>query len=333
MEESKTLELAIAQLERQFGTGAVMKLGSSNIESWPSISTGAPTLDKILGIGGLPRGRVVEIYGPESSGKSTIALSAVAQAQSQGIRCAYVDAEHALDPVYMSALGVDLDELLLAQPDYGEQALEIVDKLIKTGEVGMIVIDSVAALVPKAELEGDMEANQMGLQARMMSKALRKITALANEHKTLVIFINQLRMKIGIMFGNPETTPGGRALPYAASVRIDIRKKEDIKDKAGESIGIKVKAKVIKNKMAPPLKVTEFDIYYGKGVDMYGSLLDLGFMSGLFSQKGAWIYYKGEMFSQGRENAINKLKEDESLYDSILQQVNSPEKKDEEPQA
>lgn len=332
MEESKTLELAIAQLERQFGTGAVMKLGSSNIESWPSISTGAPTLDKILGIGGLPRGRVVEIYGPESSGKSTIALSAVAQAQSQGIRCAYVDAEHALDPVYMSALGVDLDELLLAQPDYGEQALEIVDKLIKTGEVGMIVIDSVAALVPKAELEGDMEANQMGLQARMMSKALRKITALANEHKTLVIFINQLRMKIGIMFGNPETTPGGRALPYAASVRIDIRKKEDIKDKAGESIGIKVKAKVIKNKMAPPLKVTEFDIYYGKGVDMYGSLLDLGFMSGLFSQKGAWIYYKGEMFSQGRENAINKLKEDESLYDSILQQVNSPEKKDEEPQ-
>jgi len=333
MEESKTLELAIAQLERQFGTGAVMKLGSSNIESWPSISTGAPTLDKILGIGGLPRGRVVEIYGPESSGKSTIALSAVAQAQSQGIRCAYVDAEHALDPVYMSALGVDLDELLLAQPDYGEQALEIVDKLIKTGEVGMIVVDSVAALVPKAELEGDMEANQMGLQARMMSKALRKITALANEHKTLVIFINQLRMKIGIMFGNPETTPGGRALPYAASVRIDIRKKEDIKDKAGESIGIKVKAKVIKNKMAPPLKVTEFDIYYGKGVDMYGSLLDLGFMSGLFSQKGAWIYYKGEMFSQGRENAINKLKEDESLYDSILQQVNSPEKKDEEPQA
>ncbi len=332
MEESKTLELAIAQLERQFGTGAVMKLGSSNIESWPSISTGAPTLDKILGIGGLPRGRVVEIYGPESSGKSTIALSAVAQAQSQGIRCAYVDAEHALDPVYMSALGVDLDELLLAQPDYGEQALEIVDKLIKTGEVGMIVVDSVAALVPKAELEGDMEANQMGLQARMMSKALRKITALANEHKTLVIFINQLRMKIGIMFGNPETTPGGRALPYAASVRIDIRKKEDIKDKAGESIGIKVKAKVIKNKMAPPLKVTEFDIYYGKGVDMYGSLLDLGFMSGLFSQKGAWIYYKGEMFSQGRENAINKLKEDESLYDSILQQVNSPEKKDEEPQ-
>jgi recombination protein RecA len=317
MEESKSLELAIAQLERQFGIGAVMKLGAHTSEPWPSVSTGAPTLDKILGIGGLPLGRVVEIYGPESSGKSTIALSTVAQAQKQGLRCAYIDAEHALDPGYMTALGVDLDELLLAQPDYGEQALEIVDKLIRTGEVGLIVIDSVAALVPKAELEGDMEANQMGLQARMMSKALRKIVALANEHKTLVIFINQLRMKIGIMFGNPETTPGGRALPYAASVRLDIRKKEDIKDKAGDSIGIKVKAKVIKNKMAPPLKVTEFDIYYGKGVDMYGSLLDLGFMSGIFTQKGAWVYYNGEMFSQGRDNAINKLKEDENVYKEI----------------
>lgn len=333
MEESKSLELAIAQLERQFGTGAVIKLGSSNVEPWASISTGAPTLDKILGIGGLPKGRVVEIYGPESSGKSTIALSTVAKAQQSGIRCAYIDAEHALDPVYMNALGVDLDELLLAQPDYGEQALEIVDKLIKTGEVGLIVIDSVAALVPKAELEGDMEANQMGLQARMMSKALRKITALANEHKTLVIFINQLRMKIGIMFGNPETTPGGRALPYAASVRIDVRKKEDLKDKAGDSIGIKVKAKIIKNKMAPPLKITEFDIYYGKGVDMYGSLLDLGFMCGLFSQKGAWIYYSGEMFSQGRDNAINKLKDDKSLYEEILEKVSSPRKEDEEPQS
>lgn len=330
-EESKSLELALAQLERQFGTGAVIKLGSSNVEPWAAISTGAPTLDKILGIGGLPKGRVVEIYGPESSGKSTIALSTVARAQAEGLRCAYIDAEHALDPVYMAALGVDLDELLLAQPDYGEQALEIVDKLIKTGEIGVIIVDSVAALVPKAELEGDMEANQMGLQARMLSKALRKIVGLANEHKTLVIFINQLRMKIGIMFGNPETTPGGRALPYAASVRIDVRKKEDLKDKSGESVGIKVKAKIIKNKMAPPLKVTEFDIYYGQGVDMYGSLLDLGFMTGLFSQKGAWIYYKGEMFSQGRDNAIGKLKQDKELYDSVLEQVNN--KGHEEPQA
>ena len=285
MEDSKSLELAIAQLDRQFGPGAVIKLGSSNIEPWSSVSTGAPTLDKILGIGGLPKGRVVEIYGPESSGKSTIALSTVAKAQQQGLRCAYVDAEHALDPVYMAALGVDLDELLLAQPDYGEQALEIADKLIRTGEIGVVVIDSVAALVPKAELEGDMESNQMGLQARMMAKGLRKIVGLANEHKTLVIFINQIRMKIGIMFGNPETTPGGKALPYAASVRIDIRKKEDIKDKSGESIGIKVKAKVIKNKMAPPLKVTEFDIYYGKGVDNFGCLLDIGLQKNLYTTR------------------------------------------------
>ena len=238
-----------------------------------------------------------------------------------GLKCAYIDAEHALDPTYMSALGVNLDDLLLAQPDYGEQALEIADKLIRTGEIGVIVIDSVAALVPKAELEGDMEANQMGLQARMMAKGLRKIVGLANEHKTLVIFINQLRMKIGIMFGNPETTPGGRALPYASSVRIDIRKKEDLKDKSGESIGIKVKAKVIKNKMAPPLKVTEFDIYYGKGVDNFGCLLDVAMAKGFFTQRGAWVYYEGESFSQGRDNAIDKLKHDEELVAKIQEQI------------
>lgn len=275
----------------------------------------------ILGNGGLPLGRVVEIYGPESSGKSTISLSVVAQAQKMGLKCAYIDAEHALDPVYMQALGVDLDELLLAQPDYGEQALEIADKLIRTGEIGVVVIDSVAALVPKAELEGDMEANQMGLQARMMAKGLRKIVGLANEHKTLVIFINQIRMKIGIMFGNPETTPGGRALPYAASVRIDVRKKEDLKDKAGDSIGIKVKAKIIKNKMAPPLKVTEFDIYYGKGVDNFGCLLDVGLQKGIFTQRGAWVYYQGESFSQGRDNAIDKIKQDPELVKEIEEQI------------
>jgi recombination protein RecA len=275
----------------------------------------------ILGNGGLPLGRVVEIYGPESSGKSTISLSVVAQAQEMGLKCAYIDAEHALDPVYMQALGVNLDELLLAQPDYGEQALEIADKLIRTGEIGVVVIDSVAALVPKAELEGDMEANQMGLQARMMAKGLRKIVGLANEHKTLVIFINQIRMKIGIMFGNPETTPGGRALPYAASVRIDVRKKEDLKDKAGESIGIKVKAKIIKNKMAPPLKVTEFDIYYGKGVDNFGCLLDVGMQKGIFAQRGAWVYYQGESFSQGRDNAIEKIKQDPDLVKEIEEQI------------
>jgi recombination protein RecA len=321
MSDDKSLELAIAQLERQFGAGAVMRLGSSDVKSWPAVPTGALSLDMILGIGGLPLGRVVEIYGPESSGKSTISLSVVAEAQKMGLKCAYIDAEHALDPTYMSALGVNLDDLLLAQPDYGEQALEIADKLIRTGEIGVIVIDSVAALVPKAELEGDMEANQMGLQARMMAKGLRKIVGLANEHKTLVIFINQLRMKIGIMFGNPETTPGGRALPYASSVRIDIRKKEDLKDKSGESIGIKVKAKVIKNKMAPPLKVTEFDIYYGKGVDNFGCLLDVAMSKGFFTQRGAWVYYEGESFSQGRDNAIEKLKQDEELVAKIQEQI------------
>jgi recombination protein RecA len=321
MSDDKSLELAIAQLERQFGAGAVMRLGSSDVKSWPAVPTGALSLDMILGIGGLPLGRVVEIYGPESSGKSTISLSVVAEAQKMGLKCAYIDAEHALDPTYMDALGVNLDDLLLAQPDYGEQALEIADKLIRTGEIGVIVIDSVAALVPKAELEGDMEANQMGLQARMMAKGLRKIVGLANEHKTLVIFINQLRMKIGIMFGNPETTPGGRALPYASSVRIDIRKKEDLKDKSGESIGIKVKAKVIKNKMAPPLKVTEFDIYYGKGVDNFGCLLDVAMSKGFFTQRGAWVYYEGESFSQGRDNAIEKLKQDEELVAKIQEQI------------
>jgi recombination protein RecA len=321
MSDEKSLELAIAQLERQFGTGAVMRLGTSDVQSWPSVPTGALSLDMILGNGGLPLGRVVEIYGPESSGKSTISLSVVAQAQKMGLKCAYIDAEHALDPVYMQALGVDLDELLLAQPDYGEQALEIADKLIRTGEIGVVVIDSVAALVPKAELEGDMEANQMGLQARMMAKGLRKIVGLANEHKTLVIFINQIRMKIGIMFGNPETTPGGRALPYAASVRIDVRKKEDLKDKAGDSIGIKVKAKIIKNKMAPPLKVTEFDIYYGKGVDNFGCLLDVGLQKGIFTQRGAWVYYQGESFSQGRDNAIDKIKQDPELVKEIEEQI------------
>lgn len=321
MSDEKSLELAIAQLERQFGTGAVMRLGTSDVQSWPSVPTGALSLDMILGNGGLPLGRVVEIYGPESSGKSTISLSVVAQAQKMGLKCAYIDAEHALDPVYMQALGVDLDELLLAQPDYGEQALEIADKLIRTGEIGVVVIDSVAALVPKAELEGDMEANQMGLQARMMAKGLRKIVGLANEHKTLVVFINQIRMKIGIMFGNPETTPGGRALPYAASVRIDVRKKEDLKDKAGDSIGIKVKAKIIKNKMAPPLKVTEFDIYYGKGVDNFGCLLDVGLQKGIFTQRGAWVYYQGESFSQGRDNAIDKIKQDPELVKEIEEQI------------
>lgn len=315
--ESKTLELALAQLDRQFGSGTVMRLGSKNVEKWPAISTGALTLDIILGIGGLPRGRIVEIYGPESSGKSTIALTVVAQAQKAGLRCAYVDAEHALDPSYMHDLGIDLDNLLLAQPDYGEQALEIVDRLVRTGELGVIVVDSVAALIPKAELDGEMEQAQMGLQARMMAKAMRKLTGLASQHKTLIIFINQLRSKIGVMFGNPETTPGGLALKYTASVRIDVRKKEDIKDKSGDSIGVKVKAKIIKNKVAPPMKIAEFDIYYSKGIDNVGCAFDIGIDHGIFSQKGAWVYYKGESFAQGRDNAVEKLRENPDIIEEI----------------
>lgn len=317
MEDSKALEVAIAQLERQFGVGSVMKLGSSEVHPWPAVPTGAMTLDNILGIGGLPLGRIVEIYGPESSGKSTIALTLITEAQKMGLKCAYIDAEHALDPVYMQALGVNLDELIFSQPDYGEQALEIVDRLVRTGEIGVVIIDSVAALIPKAELEGEMEAAQMGLQARLMAKAMRKLTGLASDNKTLLIFINQLRSKIGVMFGNPETTPGGMALKYAASVRIDLRKKEDIKSKDGEVLGVKVKAKIIKNKMSPPLKIAEFDILYGKGVDQYGCLFDVALAKGIFIQKGAWVQYKGESFSQGRDNAVEKLKTMPELIEEI----------------
>lgn len=315
--DSKQLDIAIAHLEKQFGSGSVMILGNKKSTAWPSVPTGALPLDTILGIGGLPLGRVVEIYGPESSGKSTVALSVIAQAQKQGLTCAYVDAEHALDPTYMSNVGVDLDKLLLAQPSYGEEALEIVNILVRTGEIGVVVIDSVASLIPKAELEGDMESSQMGLQARLMAKAMRKLVSLANQHKTLLIFTNQIRNKIGIMFGNPETTPGGFALRFAASVRIDIRKKEDIKDKEGNSVGVRVKAKIIKNKMAPPMKVTEFDILYGHGIDSAGCVLDAGMDAGVFTQKGAWVYYKGESFSQGREAAISRIKSDPSLAEEV----------------
>jgi recombination protein RecA len=322
MDESKTLEVIIAQLERQFGAGSVITLGSTNVQKWPCIPTGAATLDNILGIGGLPRGRIVEIYGPESSGKSTIALTVITEAQKMGLKCAYIDAEHALDPIYMTALGVDLDKLIFSQPDYGEQALEIVDRLVRSGEVGVVVIDSVASLIPKAELEGEMESAQMGLQARLMAKAMRKLVSAASETKTLLLFINQLRNKIGVMFGNPETTPGGMALKYAASVR----KKEDLKDKSGEAIGIKVKAKIIKNKMAPPLKITEFDILYGKGVDQFGCLFDLALGQGMFTQKGAWVYLDGENFAQGRDNAVEKLKSREDLIIKIKSnlEVKSP---------
>jgi len=316
-QESKALEVAIAQLQRKYGAGSVVKLGSSSVKPWDSISTGAANLDVALGIGGLPRGRVVEIFGPESSGKSTIALTTVAKAQQMGLTCAYIDAEHALDPVYMQAIGIDLDNLLLAQPDHGEQGLDIADSLIRTGDIGIIVIDSVAALVPKAELDGEMDQAHMGLQARMMAKALRKLTGLAAQHGTLIIFINQLRNKIGVMFGNPETTPGGMSLKFYASVRIDVRKREDIKDKSGESVGVTVKAKIIKNKMAPPMKIVEFDILYARGIDEYGCLFNLGMDRGIFTQKGAWVYYKGENFAQGRDNAIEKLKSLPEIIEQI----------------
>ncbi len=314
---AKALEVAMAQLERQFGSGSVMRLGNSEVQPWPAVPTGALTLDNMLGIGGLPLGRIVEIYGPESSGKSTIALTIVTEAQKMGLCCAYIDAEHALDPVYMQALGVDLDGLIFSQPDYGEQALEIVDRLVRTGGIGVVVIDSVAALIPKAELEGEMESMQMGAQARLMAKAMRKLTALASENKCLLLFINQLRNKIGVMFGNPEITPGGLALKYAASVRIDLRKKEDLKSKDGNITGVKVKAKIIKNKMSPPLKLAEFDIVYGKGIDQYGCLFDVGLDKGIFAQKGAWVYCEGENFAQGRDNAIEKLKNLPELINKI----------------
>lgn len=316
---SKQLEVAIAQLQRQYGAGAVMRLGSTDVKPWESIPTGALVLDSALGIGGLPRGRIVEIFGPESSGKSTVALTTVAKAQQMGLTCAYIDAEHALDPVYMQAIGIDLDSLLLAQPDHGEQGLDIADKLLRTGEIGVIVVDSVAALVPKAELDGEMDQAHMGLQARMMAKALRKLTGLAAQHNTLIIFINQLRNKIGVMFGNPETTPGGLSLKFYASVRIDVRKKEDLKDKQGDGSGIRVKAKIIKNKMAPPMKIVEFDIHYAKGIDEYGCMYDLGLSKGLFTTKGAWVYYNGENFAQGRENAIAKIREEVSLQQNIME--------------
>ena len=316
-EENKALEVAIAQLQRQYGQGSVIRLGSTNVKPWDSISTGALTLDHALGIGGLPKGRIVEIYGPESSGKSTIALTTVAKAQQMGVTCAYIDAEHSLDPVYMKEVGIDLDNLLLAQPDHGEQGLDIADKLLRTGEIGLIVIDSVAALVPKAELDGEMEQAHMGLQARMMAKALRKMTGLAAQHNTLIIFINQLRNKIGVMFGNPETTPGGMSLKFYSSVRIDVRKREDLKDKQGNSVGIGVKAKIIKNKMAPPMKIVEFNILYAKGIDEYGCLFDVAIDKGILTQKGAWVYLGDENYAQGRDNAIQKIKEDPELINLI----------------
>lgn len=320
MDKEKALAAALSQIERAFGKGSIMRLGQSeNAVEIPAISTGSLGLDIALGIGGLPRGRIVEVYGPESSGKTTLAQHVVAQAQKNGGKCAYIDAEHALDPIYAKKLGVDIDNLLISQPDTGEQALEIADTLVRSGAIDVLVVDSVAALVPKAELEGEMGDSHVGLQARLMSQALRKLTASVARSNTLIIFINQLRMKIGVMFGNPETTTGGNALKFYASVRIEIRRGAQIKDK-DETIGNNVNVKIVKNKVAPPFRTVEFDIIYGEGISKTGELIDLGIKAGLIEKSGAWLSYKGERW-QGRENARVFLRENQAVADEIEQQI------------
>ncbi len=308
MERDKSLEMALSQIERQFGKGAIMKMGEAALIPAEVISTGALALDLALGIGGVPRGRVVEIYGPESSGKTTLALHVVAEAQRNGGVAAFIDAEHALDPIYAKALGVDVDELLISQPDTGEQALEITDMLVRSGALDVVVIDSVAALVPRAEIEGEMGDTHVGLQARLMSQALRKLTANLSRSRTTCVFINQLREKIGVMFGSPETTPGGRALKFYASVRIDVRRIEAIKD-GGENVGNRVRAKVAKNKMAPPFRLAEFDIMFGEGISREGSLLDVAVDQGVVRKAGAWFTFEQDQLGQGRENAKRFLRE------------------------
>jgi recombination protein RecA len=308
MDKSKALDAALSQIERNFGKGSIMRLGkASRAMDIETVSTGSLGLDIALGIGGLPRGRVVEIYGPESSGKTTLALHCLAEAQKKGGICAFIDAEHALDPVYARKLGVNVDDLLISQPDAGEQALEIADTLVRSGAVDVLVIDSVAALVPRAELEGEMGDNQPGLQARLMSQALRKLTASINRSHTMVIFINQIRMKIGVMYGSPETTTGGHALKFYASVRLDIRRIGVIKER-DEVVGNQTRVKVVKNKLAPPFKQVEFDIMYGEGVSKVGELIDLGVKAGVIEKSGAWFSYDSQRIGQGRENAKAFLK-------------------------
>ena len=320
MDKEKALAAALSQIERAFGKGSIMRLGQSeNAVEIPAISTGSLGLDIALGIGGLPRGRIVEVYGPESSGKTTLAQHVVAQAQKAGGKCAYIDAEHALDPIYAKKLGVDIDNLLISQPDTGEQALEIADTLVRSGAIDVLVVDSVAALVPKAELEGEMGDSHVGLQARLMSQALRKLTASVARSNTLIIFINQLRMKSGVMFGNPETTTGGNALKFYASVRIEIRRGAQIKDK-DETIGNNTTVKIVKNKVAPPFRTVEFDIIYGEGISKTGELIDLGIKAGLIEKSGAWMSYKGERW-QGRENARAFLRANPAVADEIEQQI------------
>ena len=320
VERDKALDGALAQIEKQFGKGSVMRMGEKTSMKIGTISTGALALDIALGVGGLPRGRVTEIYGPESSGKSTLAMHVVAEAQRNGGTCAYIDAEHAMDPLYAAKIGVDVDQLLISQPDTGEQALEITDMLIRSGALDVIVIDSVAALTPRAEIEGDMGDTHVGLQARLMSQALRKLTANLNKSDTICIFINQLREKIGVMFGSPETTPGGRALKFYSSVRLDIRRIESIKDGV-EIVGNRTRVKVVKNKVAPPFKQAEFDIMYGKGISREGSLLDIGVEHDIVKKSGAWYTYEGEQLGQGRENAKAFLTEHPEVMVEIQDRV------------
>jgi recombination protein RecA len=319
-EKEKAVETAISQIERQFGKGSIMKLGGNVIIDVPVISTGSLALDRALGIGGIPRGRVTEIYGPEASGKTTLALHAVAEAQKKGGIAAFVDAEHALDTAYAKKLGVNCDELLVSQPDTGEQALEIADMLVRSGAIDVLVIDSVAALVPRAEIEGEMGDSHMGLQARLMSQALRKLTATISKTKTSLIFINQLRMKIGVVFGNPETTTGGNALKFYSSVRIEVRRTGSIKE-GQEVVGNRTKAKVVKNKMAPPFKEAEFDITYGEGISLAGDLLDMGVKAEVVDKSGSWYSYNGERIGQGRENVKRFFKDNPDYFDQILGEV------------
>ncbi len=319
-DREKALDMALAQIDKQFGKGSIMRMGENAHMRVETIPSGALALDIALGVGGLPRGRVVEIYGPESSGKSTLAMHVVAEAQRNGGSCAYIDAEHAMDPVYAAAIGVNIDELLISQPDTGEQALEITDMLIRSSALDVIVIDSVAALTPRAEIEGEMGDSHVGLQARLMSQALRKITANLNRSNTICIFINQLREKIGVMFGSPETTPGGRALKFYSSVRLDIRRIESIKDGA-EVTGNRTRVKIVKNKVAPPFRQCEFDIMYGKGISREGSVLDIGVELGILKKSGAWYTYEGEQLGQGREKAKEFLAESPELMVDITEKI------------
>ena len=319
-EKKKALDAALSQIEKQFGKGSVMKLGEYKAMEVEAISTGALSLDMALGIGGLPRGRIIEIFGPESSGKTTLALHVISEAQKLGGEAAFIDAEHALDPVYAKKLGVNIDDLIVSQPDTGEQALEITESLVRSGALDVIVVDSVAALVPKAEIDGDMGDSHMGLQARLMSQALRKLAGAINKTKTIIIFINQLREKIGVMFGNPETTTGGRALKFYASVRLDIRKIENIKQD-GNVIGNRARVKIVKNKVAPPFREAEFDIMYGEGISKIGNIFDMAVNLDIIEKSGSWFSYNGDRIGQGRENAKKYLQDNPKILDEVEKKV------------